>query len=85
MLILGSRQTHPRFHVLDTTDPDQIAAVAAEINPANTLFIVSLILFIGGMLLFGLSFSTAVPALLFALGILLVAASLALPFHFGTR
>ncbi|WP_278102120.1 hypothetical protein AB0870_11140 [Microbacterium proteolyticum] len=49
------------------------------------MFIVSLILFVGGMLLFGLSFSTAVPALVFALGILLVAASLALPFHFGTR
>lgn len=40
-LILGSSQTHPRLHVLDTTDPDQIAGVAAEIDPANTLFIVS--------------------------------------------
>jgi hypothetical protein len=37
------------------------------------------------MLLTGLSFSLAAPALFFALGILLVAASLALPFHFGTR
>jgi len=49
------------------------------------MFIVSLILFIGGMLLTGLSFSLVAPALFFALGILLVAASLALPFHFGTR
>ena len=49
------------------------------------MFIVSLILFVAGMLLFGLAFGTAFPALIFALGILLVAASLALPFHFGTR
>ncbi|MCT2086639.1 hypothetical protein M3D75_10990 [Microbacterium enclense] len=49
------------------------------------MFIVSLILFVGGMLLTGLSFSLAAPGLFFALGILLVAASLALPFHFGTR
>ncbi len=49
------------------------------------MFIVSLLLFLGGMLLFGLSFSLAAPGLFFALGIILVAASLALPFHFGTR
>jgi hypothetical protein len=49
------------------------------------MFIVSLILFVGGMLLTGLSFSLAAPPLFFALGIILVSASLALPFHFGTR
>jgi len=49
------------------------------------MFIVSLVLFLAGMLLTGLSFSLAAPALFFALGILLVSAALALPFHFGTR
>ncbi len=40
-LILGSAAGQPRLHVLDTTDPGQIATVAAAIDPANTLFIVS--------------------------------------------
>jgi transaldolase/glucose-6-phosphate isomerase len=40
-LILGSRAGSPRLHVLDTTDPGQIASVAAAIDPAKTLFIVS--------------------------------------------
>ncbi|WP_066721722.1 bifunctional transaldolase/phosoglucose isomerase [Sphingomonas pituitosa] len=39
--ILGSASGSPKLHVLDTTDPDQIAAVAARIDPAQTLFIVS--------------------------------------------
>jgi transaldolase/glucose-6-phosphate isomerase len=40
-LILGSAPGAPRLHVLDTTDPGQIGTVAAAIDPANTLFIVS--------------------------------------------
>ena len=39
--ILGSADDSPKLHVLDTTDPGQIAAVAGEIDPKNTLFIVS--------------------------------------------
>jgi transaldolase/glucose-6-phosphate isomerase len=38
---LGSAPGHPRLHVLDTSDPSQIATVAAAIDPARTLFIVS--------------------------------------------
>ncbi|RDE07085.1 bifunctional transaldolase/phosoglucose isomerase [Sphingomonas aracearum] len=40
-LILGSGEGSPRLHVLDTTDPDQIAKVAGPIDPKETLFIVS--------------------------------------------
>ncbi|MET3713477.1 transaldolase/glucose-6-phosphate isomerase [Sphingomonas trueperi] len=39
--ILGNASGSPRLHVLDTTDPDQIASVQAQIDPAETLFIVS--------------------------------------------
>ena len=39
--ILGNRERSPRLHVLDTTDPDQIASVEAQIDPTHTLFIVS--------------------------------------------
>ncbi|WP_371420249.1 bifunctional transaldolase/phosoglucose isomerase [Tardiphaga sp.] len=39
--ILGSAVGSPTLHVLDTTDPGQIATVAAAIDSANTLFIVS--------------------------------------------
>jgi transaldolase/glucose-6-phosphate isomerase len=39
--ILGNASGSPRLHVLDTTDPGQIAAVAAQIDPAEALFIVS--------------------------------------------
>jgi transaldolase / glucose-6-phosphate isomerase len=39
--ILGNASGSPRLHVLDTTDPGQIAAVQAQIDPAETLFIVS--------------------------------------------
>jgi transaldolase/glucose-6-phosphate isomerase len=37
----GSRHGFPRFHVLDSTDPAQIAALEAQIDVARTLFIVS--------------------------------------------
>jgi len=40
-LILGSVSGSPKLHVLDTTDPGQIATVEAQIDPKNTLFIVS--------------------------------------------
>ena len=40
-LILGNTPGSPRLHVLDTTDPGQITAVADAIDPRNTLFIVS--------------------------------------------
>ncbi|RSV37310.1 bifunctional transaldolase/phosoglucose isomerase [Sphingomonas sp. ABOLE] len=39
--ILGNASGSPRLHVLDTTDPGQIAAVQAQIDPAEALFIVS--------------------------------------------
>ncbi|SFR85255.1 bifunctional transaldolase/phosoglucose isomerase [Sphingomonas jatrophae] len=39
--ILGSGEGSPVLHVLDTTDPGQIATVEAQIDPAETLFIVS--------------------------------------------
>jgi transaldolase / glucose-6-phosphate isomerase len=38
---LGSAPGFPRLHVLDSTDPAQITAVEAKIDPARTLFIVS--------------------------------------------
>jgi transaldolase/glucose-6-phosphate isomerase len=37
----GPQPGRPRFHMLDSTDPDQIAAVERAINVAKTLFIVS--------------------------------------------
>jgi transaldolase/glucose-6-phosphate isomerase len=40
-LILGSADGGPKLHVLDTTDPGQIATVLAAIDPQDTLFIVS--------------------------------------------
>jgi transaldolase/glucose-6-phosphate isomerase len=40
-LILGNAAGSPKLHVLDTTDPGQIAAVEAQIDPTETLFIVS--------------------------------------------
>ena len=39
--ILGAGADGPRLHVLDSTDPGQISAVASKIDPKNTLFIVS--------------------------------------------
>ena len=39
--ILGRGTIGPKLHVLDSTDPGQIATVAAAIDPANTLFIVA--------------------------------------------
>lgn len=39
--ILGSAKGSPKLHVLDTSDPGQIATVAAAVDPANTLFIIS--------------------------------------------
>ncbi|KQM13333.1 bifunctional transaldolase/phosoglucose isomerase [Novosphingobium sp. Leaf2] len=40
-LVIGSAAGHPQLHVLDTTDPEQIGAVASKIDAKNTLFIVS--------------------------------------------
>jgi len=45
------------------------------------MFIICLILFVGGIVLMGLSFSLAFPLLFFVLGLLLVAAALAIPIH----
>lgn len=39
--VLGSADGFPRLHVLDSSDPGQIATVTAAIDPARTLFIVS--------------------------------------------
>ncbi|OAN60004.1 bifunctional transaldolase/phosoglucose isomerase [Sphingomonas sp. TDK1] len=40
-LILGNAAGSPKLHVLDTTDPGQIAAVESQIDATQTLFIVS--------------------------------------------
>ena len=37
----GAREGHPRLTILDSTNPAQVARVAASIDPARTLFIVS--------------------------------------------
>ncbi len=37
----GARPGHPQLLVLDSTDPDQIGRIEAEIDPARTLFIVA--------------------------------------------
>ncbi|MGH7025170.1 MAG: bifunctional transaldolase/phosoglucose isomerase, partial [Caulobacteraceae bacterium] len=39
--VFGPKPGHPALLVLDSTDPAQIAHVDAQIDPANTLFIVS--------------------------------------------
>jgi transaldolase / glucose-6-phosphate isomerase len=39
--VLGSAPGHPALYVLDSSDPGQIRTVAAAIDPARTLFIVS--------------------------------------------
>ena len=39
--VFGPDTGHPELHVLDSTDPAQIARVEAAIDPADTLFIVS--------------------------------------------
>ncbi len=39
--ILGDQADGPKLHVLDSTDPGQIATIAAAIDPRNTMFIVS--------------------------------------------
>lgn len=50
------------------------------------MYLIALILFVGGMFLIGFSFSVAyLEALLFVLGILCVAAALAIPVHFSRR
>ena len=50
------------------------------------MYVIALILFLGGVLLVGISFALApFPALFFILGILLVSAAFALPIHLGNR
>lgn len=39
--IFGSRDGHPHLHILDTTDPVTVFRIAQELNPAQTLFLVS--------------------------------------------
>ena len=40
-LTLGSKPGYPHVTIIDSTDPDQIRETAAEIDPANTLFLVA--------------------------------------------
>ncbi|MFG6443857.1 hypothetical protein ACFXP7_01130 [Microbacterium sp. P06] len=48
------------------------------------MYIIALILLLGGIFLIGISFSIVpIQALVFIVGILCVAASLAIPFHFS--
>jgi hypothetical protein len=50
------------------------------------MYIIALILFVGGMFLVGISFSLEpIQALVFIVGVLCVAGSLALPVHLGNR
>lgn len=50
------------------------------------MYVIALILFVGGVFLVGISFSLApFQALFFILGILCVSAALALPIHFSRR
>lgn len=50
------------------------------------MYIVALILFLGGIFLLGISFSLVpLQALVFVVGILCVAAALAIPVHLGNR
>ncbi|MFA5321347.1 MAG: hypothetical protein WC373_01630 [Smithella sp.] len=39
--ILGNQAGHPRLHIMDTTDPVLIARLTDNIDPRNTLFLVS--------------------------------------------
>jgi hypothetical protein len=50
------------------------------------MYVLALILFLGGIALLGISFAVApIQALLFILGILMVSGALAIPVHFGNR
>jgi hypothetical protein len=50
------------------------------------MYVLALVLFIGGMVLFGISFTfPLLQPLLFITGILCISASLALPIHFTRR
>lgn len=50
------------------------------------MYIVALVLFLGGIFLLGISFSLVpLQALVFVVGILCVAAALAIPVHLGNR
>lgn len=50
------------------------------------MFIIALVLFVGGIFLIGISFSVVgLQALVFIAGLLAVAAALALPVHLGNR
>lgn len=50
------------------------------------MFIIALVLFVGGIFLIGISFSViGIQALLFIAGLLCVSAALALPVHLGNR
>jgi hypothetical protein len=50
------------------------------------MYLIALILFVGGIFLVGISFSIVpIQALVFVLGILCVAAALAIPIHLGNR
>jgi hypothetical protein len=50
------------------------------------MFIIALVLFVGGIFLIGISFSIVpIQALIFILGLLCVSAGVAVPIHFGKR
>jgi glucose-6-phosphate isomerase len=39
--IIGNKPGYPKLHILDTTDPISISTVAQNLDPGNTLFLVS--------------------------------------------
>lgn len=50
------------------------------------MYVLALILFVGGIVVLGISFALVpLQALFFVLGILLVSAAIAVPIHFGNR
>lgn len=50
------------------------------------MFIIALVLFVGGIFLIGISFSIVpIQALVFILGLLCVSAAVAIPVHLGKR
>jgi hypothetical protein len=62
------------------------AAGHGSLFSGGSMYVIALILFLGGVFLVGISFSLApIQALVFILGILCVSAALALPVHLSNR
>jgi hypothetical protein len=61
------------------------ALVHPQRSGGPAVFIVSILLFVGGMFVLGISFSLAeLQALVFVVGVLMVVVGLAIPLHLGS-